>query len=100
MTEGNNKFALRRHPRLRGRWPVLQDARSSDAQGPDADEDVLQWVEFYPPNKITLGTYHAGSAYYRTLFLSNRGVAKRLADFLKTQVGRTLAEVGDAEVEL
>lgn len=76
------------------------DVSGIGAEEPAAEEDVLEWIEFYPPRQIVLRTKQGGFAYYRTLFVTGTNVAKRLVEFLDGQVGRTVKEIGDAEISL
>ena len=100
MTPATERFPLRRHPRLRGRWPPLPRQHEASSKRLDADEDVLENIGFYPPRRIVLRTAHAGVALDRILFLTSEDIAKRLVAFLERQIGRTIAEISNTEIEL
>ena len=91
------KLPLRHHPRLRGCWPPRLDQTSVNA--PMNDEDVLERVDFYPPRQLVLQTKHADLTHYRRLFTTSSALAKHLAIFLQHQLGRTIADISDAEID-
>ena len=100
LPPASQRFQLRHHPRLYGRWPPSRDLQGASAKAASHYEDVLERIDFYPPRQIVLQTKHADFTRYRALFLTGSGIAKRLASFLESQLGRTVAEIGNTEIDL
>jgi hypothetical protein len=96
---GSLALPLRFHPAFRGRWPAYPCADRPNAAAPQGDEDVLELVSLKAPRVIVMRSHYSGVTYYRTLFLANKAFAVQLADFLKGQVGGTIAEIGHALVD-
>jgi hypothetical protein len=95
------------HPKLRSHWPP--DSGGAATRGMEflqAGErgDRLQAVYYYAPvstatARVVLKTRWRENEYSRDLLLDDRIFAERLAGFLKSQVGRTMGEIAQADID-
>lgn len=90
---------LRSHPSIRGRWPAHPFSDRASAANPPGDGDTLELATLHAPRVIIMRSHYDGVTYYRTLFLTSKPFAKRLAAFLKSRVGETIAEIGRALID-
>lgn len=97
---------LRQHRKLKGRWP----GTSGGSYGPDdtfmpsgevgtlVDVDVLVDAEGREEG-LKLKIQHEGREESRTIGIEDKSFLETLRNFLKEQVGRSLAEIGSMEAD-
>lgn len=91
---------LRYHPKLRGIWPPEPaGAHGRGAQFPLKGEDILTSVYYYAPigganAKLSLTTRFGQAKQMRDLLLEDPLFAERLAARLRSELGRTIDEIG------
>jgi hypothetical protein len=93
------ELPLRFHPSLRGRWPAHPCSDRPNAANPEGEEDVLELVTIRAPRIIVMQSQYDGVTYCRTVCLANKAFVVQLAAFLKSQVGKTLSEIGNMIVD-
>jgi hypothetical protein len=95
---------LKDHPKLRGIWPPEPGgAFGAGHQFPLTGEDTLDAVLYFAPvhsskANIVLKTKDGNRAHTRDLIIEDSDFAERLASFLKTQIGKKIAEIANSSV--
>lgn len=91
-------MSLCSHPCIRGRWPGYLSPDDAKAASPEGRES-LEFVALRAPRVIVMRSYCNGVTYHRTLILTNKAFAKKLATFLSRRLGETIAGIGDARID-
>ncbi len=103
--ESKPRVQLRLHPRLRGLWPPEPGGGfAPGAEFPIGGEDVLEHVFYYAPvgqakADVSLKTSYKGHHHTRDLLLDDPDFAQSLTSRLRKETGRTIAELGELELE-
>ncbi len=91
---------LRHHPKLRNRWPPATGrALLPRAKLQTGEADILEEVHCQARRHIVMQTRYEGLHYSRDLFLTDSKFAMKLFSYLQRQVGRTIEEIGDSDIE-
>jgi len=99
------RVQLRLHPKLRDLWPPEPGgAFGPGTEFPLGGEDVLQQVFYYAPvsqarASVSLKTTYKGQPHTRDLLLADVEFAQKLASRLRREVGRTIADLGQVEID-
>ncbi len=97
---------LREHPAIRDQWPPApQSTDFGSNKSPVGVVDVLEWVLWYPaafgrPGSLVLRTRHRGRNYARDLQLEDSQFGEQLVVLLKRQIGLTIGNIGELEIEM
>jgi hypothetical protein len=96
---------LRLHPKLRDVWPPEPGgAFGPGTEFPLGGQDVLEQVFYYAPvadtkANVSLKTFYKGQYHTRDLLLRDVDFAEKLASRLRTEIGRTIADLGQIELD-
>jgi hypothetical protein len=91
--------SLRSHSCIRGQWPGYLSPDDAKPASPEGDRESLEFVALRAPRVIVMRSYCNGVTYHRTLILTNKAFAKKLATFLSRRLGETIAGIGDARID-
>jgi len=105
QTASSPRVPLRLHPKLREIWPPDPGgAFGPGTEFPLQGQDVLKQVFYYAPvshakANLSLKTFYKGNYHTRDLLLDDADFAQRLASRLRHEIGRTIADLGQLELD-
>jgi|SRR5439155_6718557 len=103
--ESRPQVPLRLHPKLQEIWPPEPGgAFEKGTEVPVGGQDVLEQVFYYAPvsharANVSLKTFYKDHHHTRDLLLTDVEFAQRLASRLRQEIGRTVADLGQVELD-
>jgi len=99
------RVQLRLHPKLRDMWPPEPGgAYQKGGRVPLDLKDVLTQVFYFAPVErakadVSLKTSYEGAYHTRDILLDDPNFARILADRLRKEIGKTIEQIGQLEVD-